>query len=98
MSVFVLTLAADITWSPRLLPLALVSLNGWLLARTFARFAADGSSAAHLTMIQAVTPVLVLLILQSCAFVLDTQGWGRWQLWRWIIAATGLLVAYSLLH
>ena len=97
-SVFVLTLAADITWSPRLLPLALVSLNGWLLARTFARFAADGSSAAHLTMIQAVTPVLVLLILQSCAFVLDTQGWGRWQLWRWIIAATGLLVAYSLLH
>ena len=49
-------------------------------------------------LLQTVTPVLVLLILQTCAFAFDTHGWGRWQIWRWIIAATGLLVGYSLLH
>ncbi len=97
LSVFVLTLAADIAWPPRLLPLALAGLNGYLISRALPRFAATGS-AAHLVLLQTMAPVLVLLILQTCAFALDTQGWGRWQLWRWIIGATGLLVGYSLLH
>lgn len=96
LSVFVLTLAADIAWPPRLLPLGLVVLNGVLGSRALPRFAFAGS-AAHLVLLQTVAPVLVLLILQTCAFALDTHGWGRWQLWRWIIGATGLLVGYSLL-
>ena len=97
LSAFVLTLAADVTWPPRLLPLALAGLDVWCLLNTFQRFP-GGSSRAQMALVQTVTPVLVLLILQTCAFALDARGWGRWQLWRWIIAATGLLVAYSLLH
>ena len=97
LSAFVLTLAADVTWPPRLLPLALAGLDIWCLLNTFQRFS-GGSSRAQMALVQTITPVLVLLILQACAFFLDARGWGRWQLWRWIIAATGLLVAYSLLH
>ncbi len=97
LSAFVLTLVADVTWPLHLLPLALAGLDVWCLLNTFQRLS-GGSSRAQLALVQTVTPVLVLLILQSCAFFLDARGWGRWQLWRWIIAATGLLVAYSLLH
>ncbi len=97
LSVFVLTLAADIAWPPRLLPLGLAGLCGWSLSRTLEHLAA-GSQPAHLALLQTVTPVIVLLVLQTCAFALDSPGWGRWQLWRWIIGATGLLIAYSLLH
>ena len=97
LSVFVLTLAADIAWPPRLLPLALTGLSGALMSRAGSRFAHAGV-AAHLVLLQTIAPVLVLLILQTCAFAFDTHGWGRWQLWRWIIGATGLLVGYSLGH
>ena len=45
-----------------------------------------------------MTPIVILLVLQTFALALDPQGWGRWQLWRWIIGGTGLLIAYSLLH
>ncbi len=97
LAVFVLTLAADIAWVPRLLPLALGSLCAALTSRALLSFSSL-STAAHLVLIQTLAPVLVLLILQTCAFALDSRGWGRWQLWRWIIGATGLLVGYSLLH
>ena len=97
LSVFVLTLAADVAWVPRLLPLALGGLCAALTARALPNFSAR-SSAAHVVLLQTLAPVLVLLILQTCAFALDSRGWGRWQLWRWIIGATGLLVGYSLLH
>ena len=97
LSVFVLTLAADIAWPPRLLPLSLAGLCTALVSRFLPHFA-SASSRAHLTLLQTVAPVLVLLILQTCAFAFDTHGWGRWQLWRWIIGATGLLVGYSLLR
>jgi len=97
LSVFVLTLAADIAWVPRLLPLALGGCAAALTVRALPHFA-NRSSAAHLVLLQTLAPVLVLLILQTCAFAFDSRGWGRWQLWRWIIGATGLLVGYSLLH
>ena len=97
LAVFVLTLAADIAWVPRLLPLALGSLCAALTSRAFPSFSSR-SSAAHVVLLQTLAPVLVLLILQTCAFALDSRGWGRWQLWRWIIGATGLLVGYSLVH
>ena len=92
-----LTLAADIAWGPRLLPLALGALCAALTSRALPSFSSR-STAAHLVLLQTLAPVLVLLILQTCAFALDSRGWGRWQLWRWIIGATGLLVGYSLLH
>jgi len=97
LSLFGLTFAADIAWPPRLLPLGLTGLNAWCLSRTAQNFGGS-TAAAHLALVQTVTPIVVLLILQTCALALDPQGWGRWQLWRWIIGATGLLIAYSLLH
>ena len=47
---------------------------------------------------QTSLPVLALLILQAVAVATDPHGWGRWQIWRWIVAAVGLLVSYALLH
>ena len=97
LSLFGLTFAADVAWPPRLLPLGLAGLNAWCLALT-ARNIGGSTAAAHLALVQTVTPVVVLLALQTCALAFDPQGWGRWQLWRWIIGGTGLLIAYSLLH
>jgi len=97
LALFGLTFAAGIAWPPRLLPLGLAGLNAWCVSRT-AQNIGGGTAAAHLALVQTVTPIVVLLILQTCALALDPQGWGRWQLWRWIIGATGLLIAYSLLH
>ena len=97
LSLFSLTFAADVAWPPRLLPLGLAGLNVWCLALT-AQNIGGSTSAAHLALMQTVTPLVVLLVLQTCALAFDPQGWGRWQLWRWIIGATGLLIAYSLLH
>ena len=97
LALFALTFVADIAWPPRLLPLGLAGLNAWCVSRTAQDFGGSTVSA-HLALVQTVTPIVVLLILQTCALALDPQGWGRWQLWRWIIGGTGLLIAYSLLH
>ncbi len=95
LSVFILTLAAEVTWLVRLLPLGLAGLSAWALGRTLADLGATGPA---LPLVQTVTPVVVLLVLQTCALLLDAPGWGRWQLWRWIIGATALLAGYSLWH
>ena len=76
LSVFVLTLAADVTWPPRLLPLGLAALDVWGVVNRFGRLSSGGSARAHLALVQTVTPVLVLLILQSCAFALGRAGLG----------------------
>ena len=95
LSVFILTLAAEVTWLVRLLPMGLAGLSAWALGRTLADL---GTSGPALPLVQTVTPVVVLLVLQTCALLLDGAGWGRWQLWRWIIGATALLAGYSLWH
>ncbi len=94
LSAFLLSLAADLAWAPRLLPLGLSALVFWRLSL----MSAAVSGRAHLLLVQAAAPVLMLLILQACAFFLDARGWGNWKIWRWIAAAVGALVAYSLLH
>ncbi len=94
LSLFLLSQAADIAWVPRLLPLTLSGLALWEALR----LPAAVSSRAHLALVQTVTPVLVLLILQLCAWILDADGWGNWKLWRWIVAAVALLTGYSLLQ
>jgi serine/threonine protein kinase len=94
LSAFLLSLAADTAWGPRLLPLALSGLLFWRLSLMLGY----GSARTHLLFVQTVTPVLVLLVLQTCAFLLDASGWGNWKLWRWIVPAVGLLIGYSLLH
>ncbi len=94
LSAFMLSLAADIAWMPRLLPLGLSVLAFWRLGL----MPPVASGRGHLILVQAVTPVLMLLVLQTCAFFLDAKGWGNWKIWRWITAAVGLLVGYSLLH
>jgi len=97
LAVFALSFAADLAWPPRLLPLGLAGLNAWCVARTAQNF--GGSTAvAYLALLETVTPIVVLLVLQTGAFALDPRRLGRWQLWRWIIGGTGLLIAYSLLH
>ena len=95
LSVFLLTLAAEVTWLVRLLPMGLAGLSAWALGRTLADL---GTSSPALPLVQTVTPVVVLLVLQTCALLLDAPGWGRWQLWRWIIGATAVLAGYSLWH
>ena len=96
LSAFVLTLASEAAWPPRLLPLALSGLVFWRLSLMHSRY--EGSGPAHLILAQTVTPILVLLILQTCTWILDASGWGNWKIWRWIVAAVGLLASYSLLH
>ncbi len=93
LSVFLLSLAADAAWLPRLLPLGLSGLLFWLLS-----LMPGSGSSRHLLLVQTATPILVLLVLQTCAYLLDASGWGNWKLWRWIVAAVGLLTAYGLLH
>ena len=97
LALFALTFAADIAWPPRLLALGLAGLNGWCVWRT-ARSFGGNTASAHLALMETVTPIVVLLVLQTFALALSPRGWGRWQLWRWIIGGTGLLIAYSLLH
>ncbi len=94
LSAFLLSLAADIAWAPRLLPLGLSALVFWRLSL----MSPVAGSRAHLIFVQAAAPVLTLLVLQACAFFLDAKGWGNWKIWRWIAAAVGALVGYSLLH
>ena len=94
LSAFVLSWAADIAWVPRLLPLGLSALVFWRLSL----MPSVAGSRGHLIFVQAVTPVLMLLVLQTCAFFLDAKGWGNWKIWRWIAAVVGLLAGYSLLH
>ncbi len=94
LSAFLLSQAADIAWTPRLLPLGLSAIVFWRLSL----MSSPSSDRAHLIFVQAVTPALMLLVLQACAFFLDARGWGNWKIWRWIAAAVGLLVGYSLLH
>ncbi len=94
LSAFLLSLAADAAWPPRLLPLALSGLLFWRLSLMLGY----GSARTHLLLLQTVTPVVVLLVLQTCAFLLDASGWGNWKIWRWIAAAVGLLIGYGLLH
>ena len=94
LSAFLLSLAADTAWLPRFLPLGLSGLLLWRLSL----MAGYGSARTHLLLVQTATPILVLLVLQTCAFLLDANGWGNWKLWRWIVAAVGLLTAYGLLH
>ena len=93
LSAFLLTLAADAAWLPRLLPLGAAVLLLWRLSLMLGH----GTPQAHL-FLQTVTPVLVLLVLQTCAFLLDAARWGNWKLWRWIVPVVGLLTAYGLLH
>ena len=94
LSAFLLSLAADTAWLPRFLPLGLSGLLLWRLSLMLGY----GSPRTHLLLVQTVTPILVLLVLQTCAYLLDASGWGNWKLWRWIVAAVGLLTAYGLLH
>ena len=94
LSAFLLSLAADTAWGPRFLPLGLSGLLFWRLSL----MAGHGSPRTHLLLVQTVTPILVLLVLQTCAYLLDASVWGNWKLWRWIVAAIGLLTAYGLLH
>jgi len=94
LSAFLLSLAADTAWLPRLLPLGLSGLLFWRLSL----MAGYGGARTHLLLVQTATPILVLLVLQTCAYLLDASGWGNWKLWRWIVAAVGLLTAYGLLH
>ena len=98
-ALFVLTAAADTTWGPRLWALGLLGLNamgGLSVAHSFQ----SGGPSQHVevALIQTAAPALVLLALQSVSVYADPHGWGRWPLWAWITAATGLLIGYALLH
>ena len=97
-SLFVLAFAADTVWSLRLVPLVFLGL----FVAGFTGIVNDlynpGAQVARIALVQTSIPVLVLIVLQAIAVAADPNGWGRWQLWRWIVAATGLLVSYALLH
>jgi serine/threonine protein kinase len=96
-ALFVVTFAADTVWALRLLPLFFIGL----FVIGFADSTLPSYSAQQLAraaMLQTSAPVLTLLILQAVAVAADPHGWGRWQIWRWIVAAVSLLVTFALLH
>ena len=97
-ALFVLASAADMVWPLRLVPLGLLCL----LVSRFAAIASTLGSAreemARAALVQTSIPILVLLALQAASSALDPRRWGRWQVWRWIVGATGLFVSYALWH
>ena len=95
---FALTVTADTAWPERLLPF-LIMLCGALGAFGVIRdLEFSTGHAARIAVLQTAPPAIVLLILQAVALARDPNGWGRWQIWRWIIAATGILIAYGFLQ
>jgi hypothetical protein len=97
-SLFVLTFAADTIWALRLLPLGMICLFVAGFTSVVNNLYVPGEQFARAALVQTSVPVLTLLILQAIAVATDPHGWGRWQIWRWIVAAVGLLVSYALLH
>ena len=96
LSAFVLAFAADVAWPPRLLPLGLAGFVFWRLSFMLGGHAV--SQKAQGLLLQTATPIVILLILQTCAVIFDAPGWGNWKIWGWIVAAVGLLAGYGLLH
>jgi serine/threonine protein kinase len=97
-ALFALASAADTTWRLRLLPLFFLLVGLWGASSLLSAFAASTDTLGRMALIQTALPLLVMLTLQSVAIYTDPRGWGRWPLWGWITAATGLLSAYALLH
>jgi len=95
---FALTVTADTAWQERLLPFCLMlfgSLGAFGIIRDLA---SSTGHDARIATLQTAPPAIVLLVLQAVALARDPNGWGRWQIWRWIIAATGILIAYGFLQ
>ncbi len=97
-ALFVLASSADTMWGLRLLPLSLLCLCVGRFAAAAPLLGSPREELARMALVQTSVPILVLLILQAAAATLDPQRWGRWQVWRWIVGATGLFVSYALLH
>lgn len=97
-ALFVLASSADTVWGLRLLPLALLCLCVGRFASAAPMLGSPREELARMALVQTSIPILVLLLLQAIAATTDPQRWGRWQVWRWIVGATGLFVSYALLH
>ncbi len=97
-ALFVLASSADAVWGLRLLPLALLCLCVGRFAAAAPLLGSPREELARAALVQTSIPILVLLILQAAAATADPQRWGRWQVWRWIVGATGLFVSYALMH
>lgn len=97
-SLFIVAFAADTIWTLRVLPLLGVCLFISVFASGGFNSADTGMQTARVAAFQGAAPVLVLLVLQAIAVAVDPRGWGRWQIWRWIVGAAGVLIAYALLH
>ncbi len=97
-ALFVLASSADTVWGLRLLPLGLLSLCVGRFAAVVPLLGTSREELARTALVQTSIPVLVLLILQAAAATIDPLRWGRWQVWRWIVGATGLFVASALMH
>ena len=97
-ALFVLASSADTVWGLRLLPLALLCLCVGRFAAAAPLLGSPREELARMALVQTSVPILVLLILQAVAATMHPQRWGRWQVWRWIVGATGLFVSYALLH
>ena len=97
-ALFAVTIAADTVWALRLLPLFLLCLFVGGFAGIVNTLGSPGEQLARTVILQTSAPLLALLILQAVSVAADPHGWGRWKVWRWIIAAVGLLMSYALLH
>ncbi len=97
-ALFVLASSADTVWGLRLAPLALLCLCVGRFAAAAPLLGSPREELARAALVQTSVPILVLLILQAAAATADPQRWGRWQVWRWIVGATGLFVSYALMH
>ena len=97
-ALFALTVAAETSWGPRLLSLAAVALTAFGAAGLGHDLHQYAGQAARIALVQTSPPAVVLLLLMAAAFLRDPRGLGRWQIWRWIVSATGLLLASALLR
>jgi len=97
-ALFVLASAADTVWPLRLVPLGLLCLLVSRFAAVAPLLGSPREEMARAALVQTSIPILVLLALQAAASAADPHRWGRWQVWRWIVGATGLFVSYALLH
>jgi serine/threonine protein kinase len=93
---FALTVTADTAWPERLLPFSLMLLGSMGALGVIHDMNVYSGHLARIASVQTALPGIALLVLQALALARDPHGWGRWQLWRWIIAASGLLIAYGL--
>lgn len=93
---FALTVTADTAFAERFAPFSIMIFSGIAVLGLLDGRGDPLQHAARVAVLQTGTPAVALIILQAIAVSRDPNGWGRWQLWRWIIGISAILITYGL--